>query len=94
MADQTDHFMREVQEEMRRERLAGIWDRYGVFIIAAPALLVLAVGGYKYAEYRSLSARQAAGKFQHLLVTRLRGGGLSVRLPVGVVIAVAACGTA
>ena len=61
MADQTDHFMREVQEEMRRERLAGIWDRYGVFIIAAAVLLVLAVGGYKYAEYRSLIARQAAG---------------------------------
>jgi len=61
MADQTDHFMREVQDEMRRERLARIWDRYGVFIIAGAVLLVLAVGGYKFAEHRSLSSRQAAG---------------------------------
>jgi len=61
MADQTDHFMREVQDEMRRERLVKIWDRYGVFIVAGAVLLVLAVGGYKFAEYRSLSARQAAG---------------------------------
>jgi hypothetical protein len=61
MADQTDHFMREVQEEMRKERLAQIWDRYGVFIVGAAVLLVLAVGGYKYAEYRSLSSREAAG---------------------------------
>jgi hypothetical protein len=61
MADQTDHFMREVQDEMRRERLARIWDSYGVFIIAGAVLLVLAVGGYKFAEYRSLGARQAAG---------------------------------
>lgn len=61
MADQTDHFMREVQEEMRKERLARIWDTYGVFIIAGAVLLILAVGGYKFAEYRSLSARQAAG---------------------------------
>lgn len=61
MADQTDHFMREVQEEMRRERLARIWDTYGVFIIAAAVLLVLAVGGYKYVEHRNLSSRQVAG---------------------------------
>ncbi len=61
MADQTDHFMREVQDEMRKERLTRIWDRYGIFIIAAAVLLILGVSGYKFAEYRSHSTRQAAG---------------------------------
>jgi hypothetical protein len=61
MADQTDHFMREVQEEMRRERLTRLWDRFGIFIIAGAVLLVLGVGGYKFVEHRNLSARQAAG---------------------------------
>lgn len=61
MADQTDHFVREVQDEMRKERLAQLWDKFGVFIIAAAALLILGVGGYKFYEYRSLSTREAAG---------------------------------
>jgi hypothetical protein len=62
MADQTDHFMREVQDEMRKERLARIWDRYGIVIIAAAALLLLAVVGYKFAEYRNLGARETASR--------------------------------
>jgi hypothetical protein len=62
MADQTDTFVREVQEEIRRERLAQLWDRFGVIAIGLAALLVVGVGGYKYAEYSSLQAREAAGK--------------------------------
>lgn len=61
MADQTDHFMREVQDEMRRERLAHIWDRYGVFILTAAVLLILGVASYQYAQYSSRVARDAAG---------------------------------
>ncbi len=61
MSDQTDTLLREVQDEIRRERLATIWDRFGAVIIGAAALLVIGVGGYKYAEYRNLSAREAAG---------------------------------
>jgi hypothetical protein len=74
MADQTDHFMREVQDEMRKERLARTWDRYGVFIVAAAVLLVLGVGGYQFAEHRSLSARQAAGQ-EFEAAARLAAGG-------------------
>jgi len=62
MSEQTDTFVREVQEEMRRERLAQLWDRFGVFAIALAALLVVGVGGYKYAEYSSQKSREAAGQ--------------------------------
>ena len=61
MADQTDVFVREVQEEMRREKLAGLWDKYGAIFIGLAALLIIGVGGYQYAQYRNLSAREAAG---------------------------------
>lgn len=61
MADQTDHFVREVQEEMRRERLASVWDRYGIFILAAAVLLILGVASYQYAQYSNRVAREAAG---------------------------------
>lgn len=62
MSEQTDTFVREVQEEMRRERLAQLWDRFGAIAIGLAALLVIGVGGYKYAEYRSLNARESASK--------------------------------
>jgi hypothetical protein len=74
MSEQTDTFVREVQEEMRRERLAQLWDRYGVFAIALAALLLVGVGGYKYAEYSSLKARETAGQ-QFEAATRLVAAG-------------------
>lgn len=61
MSDQTDTFLREVQEDMQREKMAQIWDRYGVLILGLVALLVAAVGGYKYMEYRQTTAANAAG---------------------------------
>ena len=62
MSEQTDTFVREVQEEIRRERLAQLWDRYGAIAIGLAALFVVGVGGYQYAEYSSRKAREAAGK--------------------------------
>lgn len=47
MADHTDSFMREVEEELRREQFLRIWQSYGTYLVAAAVLLVLAVGGYK-----------------------------------------------
>ncbi len=61
MADQSDTFMREVQEEMRRERLSQLWDRYGAIAIGLAVALVVGVGIYQYAQHSSLAARQKAG---------------------------------
>jgi hypothetical protein len=60
MADQTDSFLREVQEDIRRERLVAIWSRYGTYIVAAAVLLVAAVGAYKFAEHRRIQSTEAA----------------------------------
>lgn len=38
---------REVEEEVRRERLERIWKEYGDYIIAAAALLILAAAAYR-----------------------------------------------
>lgn len=45
----TDIF-REVDEELRQERLKAIWSRYGLYIVAAAVLVVAAVGGYRFYE--------------------------------------------
>jgi hypothetical protein len=61
MADQHDTLIRQVEEELRRERLERLWERYGVFAIAGAVLLVAGVGGYKWWEARSIAAAQEAG---------------------------------
>lgn len=61
MADNPDPMLRELESEFRREQLAKLWDRYGIYAIALAVLLVVAVGGYKWWEARSLSAAEAAG---------------------------------
>ena len=48
----------EVDEELRREQLKKIWERYSALIIAAAVLVVVAVGGWR--GYQYLEAQKAA----------------------------------
>jgi hypothetical protein len=61
MAHQEDGFLRELEEELRRERLEKIWRQYGTYILAAVVLIVLGVLGYKYWEHQRIAAAQATG---------------------------------
>lgn len=48
MADHTqDSFLREIDEELRQERYAKLWKKYGNHLIAAALALVLSVAGYQ-----------------------------------------------
>jgi hypothetical protein len=47
MVDKNDSLLREVEDELRRERLAKLWDTYGIFIVGLVAVLVASVGGYQ-----------------------------------------------
>jgi hypothetical protein len=48
----------EVDEEVRRERLKKLWDKYSVLIIALAILVVAGVGGWR--GYQYLEAKKAA----------------------------------
>ena len=48
----------EVDEEVRREQLKKLWDRYSIYIIAGALLIVAAVGGWR--GYQYLEAKKAA----------------------------------
>ena len=48
----------EVDEEVRREQLKKLWDKYSIFIIAGAILIVAAVGGWR--GYQYLEAKKAA----------------------------------
>ena len=47
----TDQFIREVDEELRREQLATLWGRYGNYVIAAAILVVAVTAGFKGWEW-------------------------------------------
>ena len=61
MADVPDPMMREINEEIRREQMAKLWDAYGVYAIIVAALIIVGVGGSQWWESRKIAASQAAG---------------------------------
>jgi hypothetical protein len=48
----------EVDEEVRRDQLKKLWDKYSIFIIAAALLIIAAVGGWR--GYQYVEAKKAA----------------------------------
>jgi hypothetical protein len=48
----------EVDEEVRREQLKRLWDRYSIYIVAGALLIIAAVGGWRGYEY--LEGKKAA----------------------------------
>ncbi|HSR82383.1 MAG TPA: tetratricopeptide repeat protein [Hyphomicrobiaceae bacterium] len=61
MTDQRDSLAREIDEELRREQLLKLWERYGTYMIAVAALLIIGIGGFKYFEHRRTAAAEMAG---------------------------------
>ena len=60
----TDIF-REVDEEVRREQLKKLWDRYGSYAVAAAVLVVLAVAGWRgYGWWEAKRAAEAGAAFE------------------------------
>ncbi len=56
-----DSLLREVDEELRRERLEKLWKRYGNMFLALSVGMVLAVAGYKGWQYYQRQQAEAAG---------------------------------
>ena len=76
MAD-TDSFIEEVTEEVRRDHLFRLFRRYGWIAIA---LVVLLVGGAAVREYRLAQDRQAAEATGSAIFSALREDDLAARV--------------
>jgi hypothetical protein len=61
MTDQRDSLAREIDEELRREQLLKLWDKYGLYAVVAALLVIAGIAGYKYYEHRRTAAAEAAG---------------------------------
>lgn len=56
-----DSFIREVDEEYRREKVNQIWKRFGGLIVALAIVMVAAVGAWRYWQYAEGKRQEAAG---------------------------------
>lgn len=52
---------REIDEEVRRDKAAAIWSRYGGVFIALAVIAVAGVAGWQYWQHREAQASQAVG---------------------------------
>jgi hypothetical protein len=56
---------REVEEEVRREQLKKLWDRYGNYVVAAAVLLVVAVAAWRgYMWWEAKKAAEIGAAFE------------------------------
>ncbi|MDX3926950.1 MAG: tetratricopeptide repeat protein [Shinella sp.] len=64
MANQDDSFIREVNDELRSERMRSFWTRFGRILIAAAVLVVLGtIGKVGYDYWRDSEASAAGDQF-------------------------------
>ncbi|MBN9009240.1 MAG: tetratricopeptide repeat protein [Rhizobiales bacterium] len=52
---------REVDDDLRREQLKRMWDRYGTYVIALAVLIVVVTAGWRFYEYWQDTRAQASG---------------------------------
>ncbi len=57
---ESNEFIREVDDEYRRDRIARIWTRYSGVIIGLALVLVVAVGGWRYWQHLERTRAEAA----------------------------------
>jgi hypothetical protein len=56
----------EVDEDVRRDQLRKIWDKYSIYIVAGALLVIAAVGGWRGYQYlEAKKAAEAGAAFDH-----------------------------
>jgi hypothetical protein len=73
---ESNEFIREVDEEYRRDRIAEMWKRYNGLIVGLAVLVIAAVGGWRYWQHLERSrAEAAAARYQDALRLDQEGKG-------------------
>ena len=66
----------EIDEDLRREKLRKLWERYSIFIVAGAILIVAAVGGWRgYTYLEAKKAAEAGSAFEAAIALAEQGKG-------------------
>lgn len=65
----------EVEEDLRRERLAKVWDRYGIYVILVAVLIVVVTAGWRGYEWWRINSERTAGEEYAALLADLDAEG-------------------
>ena len=57
-----EQFFEEVSEELKQDRYAQLWKKYGRYFVGFAVVVVLAVAGYQYWQNERVRAREAASE--------------------------------
>jgi hypothetical protein len=74
MSMERDSLLREVDDELQRERLEKLWQQYGTYLIGAVAALLLGIGFYKWWDGRRIAASELTGQRYEAALDLLKGG--------------------
>jgi hypothetical protein len=72
--DPAEAFVREVDENLRRDQMAGMAKSYGKWIIAAVILFLAAVGGYLYWQHRQQAQAIAGSEELSVALDKIASG--------------------
>ena len=62
---QMTEFFREVEEDVRRDRIVRLWTKYQYLLIALAVLVVAGTGAWRlYGHYRDAAAQAASAKYE------------------------------
>lgn len=71
----SEAFMREVDEAVRQDRLLTFWERFGRWIIIAVVVGLIAFGGWLYWQHYSKTQSEAVSEEMDKLIATAAGGG-------------------
>jgi hypothetical protein len=77
VAETSDPILREIEEDLREERMASLWKRFGPLVIGAAIALVVAVAGYQIWSGQVRDQRLEAGRQYDTAEEALRAGDLA-----------------
>ena len=80
----SEAFMREVDEAVRQDQLLSFWERYGRILVAVIVLGLAAFGGWLYWQHYSKTQAEAVSEQMAKMIDSAAGGGASrCALPCG-----------
>lgn len=71
----SEAFMREVDDAVRQDQLLGFWERYGRAMVAAIVIGLLLFAGWLYWQHHSRTQSEAVSEQADKLIQTVQGGG-------------------